>query len=305
VFFSPEKENFVEVDQNTEAPQINNQTLDLNSDTLHVWKYTKFNFDLTSSKQEITNTTITYRDTEINFEGGKGSFDINPEALPEGTYTLKIKVYTHSGTGSLADKVGAEGYKFENDWVLLIEKPKAPDITITSKIENGFLKFSWNKMKQDYFHSYNLYFYNEGLSYNYETKITDKNTTSYIDSLFVGGKIKLSLWIRYYDENGSTQIAKKDYIYEYPISISVHEDLQNLTFSWNKNPFNCTTYYSDVGTGTQIPVTDTLITLQLRAWGIRNLRHCISNHKVISLFKRFYIPQLHKLLIGRQRSDQT
>ena len=51
--FKPDEENFVEIDQNVTAPEVINLTSDLDSDTLYVWKYTRFNFNFNSSDQEI------------------------------------------------------------------------------------------------------------------------------------------------------------------------------------------------------------------------------------------------------------
>lgn len=247
--FSPDKENFVEVDQNVSAPEINNQTLDLDSDTLFVWKYTRFSFDLKSSNQKIKTTIVNYGDQELTFGNHTGSFDINPSVFPEGTHKVEIKVYTNSGTGSLADKVGAEGYEFKREWVLIVEKPKIPEIKITSSIENGYLKFSWNKFDKPYFHSYRLVIQNDGIFETYYREYTNKNITSFVDSLFVGGKINVSLGFNYYDENEFQNRASKEYTYEFPVAISFKEDLENLTIFWNRNPFQCTKYLDINGSG--------------------------------------------------------
>lgn len=251
--FSPNEENFVEVDKNSTAPELSNQTLDFNSDTLNVWKNTKFNFDFKSSKQEITSVAVNYGDQKLTFQSSSGNFEINPVTFPEGIYTLEVKVYTKSGTGSLADKLGAEGYEFKKSCVLIIEKAKAPVINITSSIENGFLKFSWNKMDKPYFISYQLNIHNEGISYDYQQKFNNKNMTSFIDSFFVGGKVRLSLWVYYNDLKGSNIFESKDYTYDYPISVSLKEDFKNLTISWNRNPFLCIKYFELQGVnGTKI-----------------------------------------------------
>ena len=240
--FSTEKENLLDLDQSTVPPDIDNLTLDFDSDTLYVWKTTKFNFDLVSSDQEIWGVEIHYGEKEFLFHSASGSFEINPQNFPEGKYVLEMKVFTHSGTGSLADYMGREVYGFQREWVLFVEKPVAPEIKISSIIENGFLKFSWDKMQKPYFKSYNLFIENVGLAYSYSFEYTDYNKNIFIDSLFVGGNIKASLYTWFYDVNGSETYVYTEYLYKYPISVNFNEDLEDLTISWDKNPFQCETY---------------------------------------------------------------
>lgn len=240
--YAPDKENFIEINQNVDPPEIYNQTLDLNSDTIQVWKYTRFNFDLRSSNQEITGTTVKYGNQELNFVSGVGSFELGPSTFPEGTYSLEIKVHTRSGTGSLADKLGAEGYEFKKDWVLVVQKPTIPEIKITSGIENGYLKFTWNKIDKPYFKSYRISAYDHGISNTYSREFSDKNHTSFVDSTFVGGKINFDLWVYYYNEDGNLTWQIKNFEYDFPITVTLKEDTDSLRFSWNKNPFHCTKY---------------------------------------------------------------
>lgn len=259
--FSPDNENFLEIDQDATPPEITNQTLDLDIDTLYVWKYTRFNFDLKSNAQQISSVVVTYGDHKLTFQSGKGSFDVNPHTYPEGTSRVEIKVYTNSGTGSLADAIGAEGYELKNEWVLIVEKPKDPEIHLTSSIENGFLKFSWNKFDKPNFHSYRLVIQNDGIFETYYREYTDENITSFVDSLFVGGKITLSLGVNYYDVNEFQNRASKEYSYEFPVAISFKEDLENLTISWNRNPFQCTKYLDINGSGQTKINADTSYTI--------------------------------------------
>jgi hypothetical protein len=236
--FSPDKENFVEIDPNTVPPEVSSQTLDFNSDTLYVWEDTRFDFDYKSNNQEIRSVIVSYGDRKFTFKSHLGSFKINPETCPEGIYTLAIKVYTKSGTGSLADILGVEGYEFKKDWVLIVEKPETPKVNIFATIENGFLKFSWNKLDKPYFKSYSL-FINDG---SHEKVFTDKNTTTFIDSLFVGGEIRLILHVNY-KINETNFAATSEYNYNYPITLTFKEDLDSLTISWNSNPFQHKTYF--------------------------------------------------------------
>ncbi|MGE5447258.1 MAG: hypothetical protein ACM3PR_02775 [Bacteroidales bacterium] len=251
--FSPDKENFVELDQSIKIPEIYSTTLDLNSDTLYVWKYTQFNFDFRTSQQSIRSVSLIYGRDTLNFASSSGSFDVNPETFPEGTSQVEIMVYAGSGTGSMADILGLEGIEFKRKWVLIVEKVKPPVINITSTIENGFLKFSWNKMDKEYIKSFKISIQNDGVSDSYSHEFTDKNITSYVDSFYVGGKITFNLWVDYETSQGYISTAIKNYAYDYPIALTFKENLENLTISWTKNPFHFTPYFETSGSGS-IPI---------------------------------------------------
>lgn len=247
--FSPDKENFVEVDQDVTVPEIYNQTLDLDADTLYVWKYTRFSFDFKTSNQEIRSSVVVFGNDTLKFASGAGSFQVNPETFKEGTSELEIKLYAGSGTGSLADIVGVEGFEFMRTWVLVVEKVKPPVINISSTIENGFLKFSWNKMNQPYIRSFQMFIQNDGLLESYSHQFTNHNITNFVDSLYVGGKITFRLWVNYETSQGYETTAIKEYVYDYPISLSFKEDLERLTISWTRNPFRFTPYFETSGSG--------------------------------------------------------
>lgn len=238
--FSPSEENFVEIEKNISPPEISDQILDLNSDTLFVWKYTRFNFNLTAGDVAIHSAVVSYNNSELNFGSGQGSFDVNPSTIQEGTYKVEIKAYTGSGTGSLADKLGAEGYEFQREWVLVVEKPKIPDIKLALGIENGYLKISWNKVDKPYFRSYRLLVYDNGAHDFYSREYTNRNITSFVDSTYVGGNITFNLSVNYYDENNYEKWAENQISYDFPINIKFKENKDSLTISWNKNPFHCT-----------------------------------------------------------------
>ena len=142
--YNPSKENFVEIEKDIPVPEITDRNIDLNADTLFVWKYTRFNYDLSAGNAQIHSTQVIFLNDTLRYASGQGSFVVNPSSVNEGTYKVKILVYSGSGTGSLADKLGGEGYEFNRELVLVVEKPKVVDVKITASIENGFLKFSWD-----------------------------------------------------------------------------------------------------------------------------------------------------------------
>jgi len=251
--YSPGGENFVDVDQNTTPPQVQNLTLDLNQDTLVVYQKTRYNFHFVSDKQPILGVVITLNNQDFVYDTVVGSIDINPKVIPEGVYSMVMKVYTTSGTGSLADVTGNEGFLFTKEWVVIVEHPKAPDLKVTSTIENGFLKFSWDKFDSPYFHAYNLLIVNHGLGASYSIKFQSPDSTSFVDSLYVGGDIDAELITEYKELNGDLNAGKTNYSYNYPIDLYFTENEDSLTVSWTKNPFQCKQYYF-TNTALKLPI---------------------------------------------------
>jgi len=242
--YSPGGENFVDVDQNTTPPQVQNLTLDLNDDTLHVWTKSRYNFNLVSDNQPIVGVIITLNGEQHVYDKTSGYIDIDPAAFHEGMYPMEMKVYTTSGTGSLADVTGNEGFLFTKEWVVVFENPKAPNLKLTSSIENGFIKFSWDKFNSSFFHAYKLSIDNKGINDRYAVAFYNSDSTLFIDSLYVGGQINVTLTTEFYDLNRDIHTAVVNYTYDYPVDIQFAENLDSLTISWTPNPFQCQTYYS-------------------------------------------------------------
>ena len=237
--YSPSTENFVEIDKDIPAPEITDRNIDLNADTLFVWKYTRFNYDLSAGNAKIHSSKIICFNDTLRFESGHGSFEVNPATVGEGTFKVKIEVSSGSGTGSIADKLGGEGYEFNREWVLVVEKPKIPELKITPSIENGYLKFSWNKVDKPYFRSYRLIVNDNGAHDFYSREYKNHDITSFVDSTYVGGNITFKLSVNYYDENNYEKWTEKQISYDFPINIKFKENKDSLTISWNYNPFRC------------------------------------------------------------------
>ena len=88
-----------------------------------------------------------------------------------------MRVYTGSGTGSIADQIGAESYLFEKHWVLVVTRTHPP---ITYKAENGYLRLDWAPFRSSELREYVI------SSQNYGREIGRSTTNHFIDSCYVG-----------------------------------------------------------------------------------------------------------------------
>jgi hypothetical protein len=180
----------------------------------------------------------------FNIQGNKGYFQIDPANTPDGEYKVQMEAYTHSGTGSLADKLGSEGFLFSKEWTLIIERPSNIKVKfLNTSVENGFLKIQWEKFDRSFFHYYKIRADDSSLNHSFTKIIYDANITSIIDSSFVGGQAEFTLTIALKKCDGTSYEYNSDYLtYRYPASITLDERADSMTINWTNIPFNHTVY---------------------------------------------------------------
>ena len=248
----PEKVTYV--NRNSSPPALSIVTLDLNSDYIYVCGATRVNFGFASSDQPITAVVVDCLGKTSNIENSSGYFDVDPAGYPDGDYKVKMDVYTHSGTGSLADKVDAEGYLFTREWTLKIERPSSIILKfLPPVVENGFLKIQWMNFNRTYFKYYKILVKDSELNYSFTKIINDANTTSFIDSSFVGGQAEITLSVGLNQCDGSSSEYISDKLnYSYPVFISFNEKADSTTVNWTNIPFKHTIYLSSNSTRTYL-----------------------------------------------------
>lgn len=183
-----------------------------------------------------------------------GSFTVDPTFLSNGVYKLSMKVYTNSGTGSLADKLGGEGFWAQRIWTVKISGQTTggttPPITpVDSTIDNsptipirnvkseiiagGYLKFSWPKVNRKDFKCYRIY-WNKTPTDIVHYKAND---TTYIDSTYFGGpktfRVDYSRLRDYLDIYGQS-ISLND---AYPVLSATGKGLDSVTIHWTKSKY--------------------------------------------------------------------
>jgi hypothetical protein len=132
------------LNQNTEAPEIYSEELDLSEekDTL-ILLYPRVYFNFSSSNQNISYVNFFINDSLVGTaDSGNGSCDLNYSFSYDSYYKLRLEIFTHSGTGSIADSLKVEGYMFNSkQWVIKVLNRNIN--TLTSTVQDGFLKLRW------------------------------------------------------------------------------------------------------------------------------------------------------------------
>jgi len=120
------------------------------SDTIYIWKPTtitiSFNTQYTIYQVEVKIGSRSFsvrKNSNLSF-----SFDVDPKAFDRGDYKLQLNCITNSGTKSLADILGYEGYQFEGYWNIKISNQN-PDFKYGYRFnDDGLLELFWNSTSE-------------------------------------------------------------------------------------------------------------------------------------------------------------
>lgn len=164
-------------------------SLDSAGDTLYLTEPTAIQVNFEANRLEIYKV-IVYLDDLIVYDGlnPKPNISLDPERISPDYYTFSVYIFTNSATGSVADQVGQEGYRFEGHWTLAIDSridihPK-PNFTIN---EDGYMCIHWKPTDHYAFRSYTLTVNDANSSRQYETH--HRNDTLIIDSCYNYGNM--------------------------------------------------------------------------------------------------------------------
>lgn len=233
-----DKENFIE-----KEPVPDTHMFEITStpegDTIEVFERTTFHINLNTFGLTPQEVTITLGDQSWSYSmlmSYEARVTIDPEEYSTGYHKLQLEMFTNSGTGTIADQVGAEGYVVEKEWAIYFDHRPAPELAVEKSINSKQqLTFRWDKCTNENFESYELRI-SRG-DYNYEQIIiSDPNKIQYIDSLFFGGEYSFRLYCNTINSESSiSQIEFTD-----PVPQLYYEEIgfDSLRFSWKASPYN-------------------------------------------------------------------
>ncbi len=170
------------VNRDVTPPLIQAVELNIDADTLYLYNSMEIKFQFQSDNQEINLVNFSIDGIDLGSENsGSGTFQLQTGQLAVGIHDLVIEVYTGSGTGSLADELGVEGFVASESWKLVMMDYYFPEISKT--VENGLLKIKWKEYRASNFMEYAIS--RSGPHLN-DTEIKRVKTNEFIDSTYVG-----------------------------------------------------------------------------------------------------------------------
>lgn len=204
-------------------------------DTLFLFNPTILEYDINAYGLDIQRAVISLARETWPIKSS-GQLRLDPKDLTPGIHTLTLLLTTNSGTGSIGDITGNEGYNLKMEWVAVVDSRSGPLMEITSSInEDGFLSLKWNSVKNLNFCHYE---FTRWFDYKSQTKlIYNQQDTTFIDSCYIAGKVSYTL--RAFVKSKWADV-REDYL-------SVDEPIPHLSFqmngidsvniSWNKTKY--------------------------------------------------------------------
>ena len=241
------EEEFVEI-KPPNAENDFNVNININmlapGDTLFIFNPTTIDYNINAYGLDIQRATLNLPGESWPLKSS-GQLTIDPKDFTPGIYTLTLLLITNSGTGSIGDITGNEGYGLKMEWVAVIDNRGGPYMEFIKTInEDGFLTLKWNPVTNLNFSHYELRRY-----YGYETysrDIYNPQDTTFIDSCYFAGEVSYDI---------HTVVKTKWADMGYGSNLSIDEPVPQLHFqmhgldsvdvSWNrtKYPANYTLHH--------------------------------------------------------------
>jgi hypothetical protein len=234
--FEPSGEFSPEVVEPGDAPPIR---IDLNVeyDTIFVEANRTLDFNFQTTERKLHLIRICLGNLCETYESSTGSFRISMhENVSPGTHVLTIEIYTGTGSGSIADALGGEGFLYSRTWTVVVyEKLEYETRIFSVKPDNGSLKIAWKKFRYPGFQEYIVVKSPEGAHSEIIAIIKDKDITSVYDSSYVGGSIDYRVDVR--TVSGDLRGVSMSYQDELP-KVYVTGVMNNLlTLSWERSRY--------------------------------------------------------------------
>lgn len=204
------------------------------SDTILLYSNTTISINISSTKNLKQAVVLLDGNEYENMWGNSLSFVFYPDQVSEGLHKLTVGAVFASGTGSLAELMGMEGYTGELSWNFRVIHNPQDRFEVKSRIDqNGYLEVYWeNVIPDSYIASYSI----SGLTFDSELVFTDAKQKSFIDSAYACGtgyyEVKTHL------KDG--RVFSQYHSFEYPVPDLYFEDLglNKLRVYWDKTIVN-------------------------------------------------------------------
>lgn len=191
-------------------------------------------FKLTSPQTKVQWVKI-YFDDNVVYD-----FEYNAQSLPRffialgnysiGMHEFTVQSFTSSNSGSIADRLGTEGYLYEITWPVYINYSVQPLVKVLDvQYKNGFAEMKWEKYDYYGFEFYQLGKYSVIDGNSMTQKIINPNHNYFFDRTYIEG------------EYASYSVALNglhfnNYYFDYAIATPSIEILENnsIRVCWNK-----------------------------------------------------------------------
>jgi len=209
--------------------------LDSTGPTFNLTDRTKFSFNAQTDNLKLLTVRIYVDNKEkMNYSTTSGIFELDNMFYSNGEHKLDIVVTTHSGTGSLADLLNAEGFIFNRSWKFYVDNADPDPVNITKIFnDNGLLKIEWNRYSRINFKKYEVLKILENGSTHSLGVINNADKNFFYDYSYVGDTI--SYKIRVFSQLGRIADGTvKTFTDEIPVISARSLTGSKVELSWTK-----------------------------------------------------------------------
>jgi hypothetical protein len=228
--FEPSGICLVEIEKPT--GEIPRAQLSFEDSTLVLHEATLFNYEVLYERQEVYLVEF-YMDGYV-FEMNE---DVSGEVLVDpgpGLHKFEMVIYTSTGSGSIAEKMGAEAYVYSQSWDIIMEDTRYNQVNLENIFvdDNGRLCIEWKQSMNFDFLSYEIYKLYEGDEYILGV-FDDRTVTSCIDSVYIGGDASYNMRLHTQHFTPVEGTARNFHMPEYLFFI-MPADSTSVNLSWSK-----------------------------------------------------------------------
>jgi|GEM_PF-1947166 len=142
--YEPTEKYTVDIAKPGLAPSID-VDLDLLTDTLFFYWPSTLNLKVNAGKLKVLTVKYYLDNNEIYGDINESGFFTTLNFANPGIHKFKMSIITNTGTGSLADVLGAEGFQYDTREWIFVAKALNTDFNISYKIDENGLIFNWKE----------------------------------------------------------------------------------------------------------------------------------------------------------------
>jgi hypothetical protein len=193
--FAPTEQNYVDV----EAPEtILSVDLETAADTLYAFGALEIRYNTDLQHGEFAFARVYFNDAIIDSIDNDSVFVFGGGKWEDGSYRLRVEVWAHTQSSSLAGFLGEEFILAESRAVIVVVANSVPAAgpKITSiELSEGRLGVSWERFMTPGFRYYNIDRVTPAPSTSM-ARIYDWQATHWIDSSYVGGPVTYRVYVQ-------------------------------------------------------------------------------------------------------------
>lgn len=165
------------------------------TDTLFVSQWADITYAIDAAPQQVYYVDFYIGDRYLgqrDYQPGQAvTFRLEVSNYMSGVYDFRMNIFTSSNSGSIADKIKAEGYLYTLSWPLVVDRTPTRPLRITSvdPVPQGGVMVNWERFTAGTFQQYwlskqNMYSHEE----SYVAVINDRFNARYHDTDYLEGE---------------------------------------------------------------------------------------------------------------------